>query len=467
MTRVFFISIVILIGFIIQLNAQNVKSGLKAIEKEDFEKAQSIFSKVLEEDTKNPLANFGMALLFYNSKYEFYNLYSAYNYIDIASENQIFLKAKEQQNYPINQKKTQIAQDLLSYIQESLDIVLIEHFMQEYPEADIYAPIEQLKFQLEYEKTMKINTLEAYQEFIRQYPNAPQLSEAKIKRNQQAYQQAQKENTRTAYENFINEYPNASQIKLAQNKRDSLAFLETTEIHTIQAYENFIQKYPNALQVSQAQAFIDDLKTFDKKYILGQFDPTTHPDFTVVDVRYCLIQPQYMHQEAYEAFQRMWEAARADGISLSIRSAARNFYTQKFIWETKWENLSGDAVTRAKTILQFSSMPGTSRHHWGTDIDLNSLSPAYFSYGQGKKEYDWLVAHAEEYGFFQPYTELGFKRYTGYLEEKWHWSYRPIAEKCLKAYNAMVRYKDISGYIGSDMAKTLDVIKNYVQGIAE
>lgn len=467
MKKALFILLILLIGCFTKVEGQSVKSGLKAIEKEDFEKAQSVFSKILEKEAQNPLANFGMALLYHRPQYDFYNLYSAYNYIEIASENWALLKPKEQQSYSLENEQKQISQDLLNYIQESLDSVLIEQFMQEYPESDIYAPIEQLKFQLEYEKIMKKNTLEAYQHFIREYPNAPQISEAKTQRNTFAYQYAQKQNTINAYDQFIQSYPEASQIELAQNKRDSLAFSKATQQHTIQAYESFIQKYPNAREVQQAQASIDDLKTFDKTYILGQFDPTTHPDFVLLDNKYCLIQPQYMHREAYEAFQRMWEAAKADGINLSIRSAARNFYTQKFIWESKWQNLSGDAIEKAKTILKFSSMPGTSRHHWGTDIDLNSLSPSYFTYGQGKKEYDWLVAHAEEFGFFQPYTALGFKRYTGYLEEKWHWSYRPIAEKCLKAYNALVHYSDIAGYIGSDMAQTLDVIKNYVQGIAE
>ena len=30
-------------------------------------------------------------------------------------------------------------------------------------------------------------------------------------------------------------------------------------------------------------------------------------------------------------------------------------------------------------------MPGTSRHHWGTDIDFNSVDPAYFKTATGIK----------------------------------------------------------------------------------
>ncbi|MFM9004881.1 MAG: D-alanyl-D-alanine carboxypeptidase family protein [Flavobacteriales bacterium] len=43
--------------------------------------------------------------------------------------------------------------------------------------------------------------------------------------------------------------------------------------------------------------------------------------------------------------------------------------------------------------MKFSSMPGTSRHHWGTDIDLNSVEPSYFLSGKGLLIYQWLSAH--------------------------------------------------------------------------
>jgi zinc D-Ala-D-Ala carboxypeptidase len=54
--------------------------------------------------------------------------------------------------------------------------------------------------------------------------------------------------------------------------------------------------------------------------------------------------------------------------------------------------------------MQYSSMPGTSRHHWGTDVDLYALDDIYFTYGDGKIVYDWLLANAANYGFCQPYT---------------------------------------------------------------
>ena len=124
-----------------------------------------------------------------------------------------------------------------------------------------------------------------------------------------------------------------------------------------------------------------------------------------------------------------------------------------------------DPKARAIKILRWSSMPSTSRHHWGTDIDLNNLEPEYFESGQGLKEYDWLVAHAHEYGFCQVYSEMGSARPFGYQEEKWHWSYLPISKELTNAYAKKISDNDINGFMGAESAALIEVVKKYVLGI--
>ena len=99
------------------------------------------------------------------------------------------------------------------------------------------------------------------------------------------------------------------------------------------------------------------------------------------------------------------------------------------------KTLSADEKQRE--ILRTSSAPGISRHHWGTDVDLFSTSPADFE-KQGGKYFDrfkWLTANAATYGFIQSFTATSAKALAGtkdeklgYLEERWHWSYWPIAQ---------------------------------------
>jgi len=214
------------------------------------------------------------------------------------------------------------------------------------------------------------------------------------------------------------------------------------------------------------------------KYLLGRFDPAQDSLFVRIDDRYSAgsARGAYLRQEAHAAFARMWEAAQAEGIDLTIRSATRNFWYQKGIWEAKWtgqrlvggQNLSqslSDPVARAQKILRYSSMPGTSRHHWGTDVDLNAFENSYFASGRGLQEYQWLQANAGEFGFCQVYSEKGEARPHGYEEEKWHWSYLPLADVYLKSYNAQITSELIEGFQGAEVASELTVIEHYVNGI--
>ncbi len=216
---------------------------------------------------------------------------------------------------------------------------------------------------------------------------------------------------------------------------------------------------------------------FSIEYLMGKFDPAKHPDFVVVDKKYADGEGYYLRNDTYDSFQKMWEAAQADGITLTIVSATRNFYRQKQIWEAKWtgqrkiENGTNaaqkykDAKTRALKILEYSSMPGTSRHHWGTDIDLNDLDNYTFEQGPGKKVYDWMQKHAAEYGFCQPYTTKGKDRPNGYNEEKWHWSYIPVAQHLTQLAAQRLQDEAIGGFQGAETAKDIGIVEKYVLGI--
>ncbi|MGJ8550495.1 M15 family metallopeptidase [Winogradskyella wichelsiae] len=202
-----------------------------------------------------------------------------------------------------------------------------------------------------------------------------------------------------------------------------------------------------------------------KNLVLGKFDYKTDTTFTKVDNQYTA-KTLYLNKEVYSAFLKMQNAAKKDNISLIILSGTRNFDEQKVIWERKWNKYSNLApLKRAKMILEYSSMPSSSRHHWGTDLDLNNLSNSYFSTEKGKAIYDWLVENANDYGFYQVYTHKGNGR-TGYNLEKWHWSYLPLAKPYLDYYNSNVTLKDIEGFKGFEKAEDVDIINIYVNGIS-
>ncbi|MDQ3016077.1 MAG: M15 family metallopeptidase [Bacteroidota bacterium] len=220
----------------------------------------------------------------------------------------------------------------------------------------------------------------------------------------------------------------------------------------------------------------EEKEIFTTDYIMGQFDPAKHPAFEVIDIKYADREGLYLRKDTYKAFREMYNHALKAGIRLQIRSATRNFNYQKGIWESKWtgeklieggENLAQttpDPKARAMKILRYSSMPGSSRHHWGTDIDLNNFDNSWFAAGEGLNMYNWLKAHAAEHGFCQPYTA---GRPAGYLEERWHWSYLPVSKELTELARKSLKNEMIKGFLGSETAVSIDVVKKYVLGIDE
>lgn len=200
-----------------------------------------------------------------------------------------------------------------------------------------------------------------------------------------------------------------------------------------------------------------------KEFLSGRFNPDQNPDFTVISPEYCDKSGMYMNKEAYSAYITMYEEAKKDGITLVIISATRNFDRQKVIWKNKWKRLSGDDTTKVKNIMRYSSMPGTSRHHWGSDIDFISVEPGYWIKGEGLKVYNWLKDNAFKFGFFQPYTDD--PKRTGYAEERWHWSYAPLSIPYLETFMSIMKSEDITGFSGSETVGILDIINTHVSGI--
>ena len=210
---------------------------------------------------------------------------------------------------------------------------------------------------------------------------------------------------------------------------------------------------------------------YSKDFLLGKFDYRTHSDFVLVSEKWS-DKEIYLQKDTYLAFEKMANAAAKDGIPLVILSGTRNFSEQKVIWDRKWNNLkttTKDEIGITLKILSSSSMPSTSRHHWGTDFDVNSVEDSYFLSGMGKRVYSWLSSNANNYGFCQVYDNKKETKRTGYEVEKWHWSYMPISTLILDAYINQIQYKDINGFQGDELAANsrVKIIENFILGISK
>ncbi|MGB1074545.1 MAG: D-alanyl-D-alanine carboxypeptidase family protein, partial [Flavobacteriales bacterium] len=140
------------------------------------------------------------------------------------------------------------------------------------------------------------------------------------------------------------------------------------------------------VEADAAVVSAQNLPAYTREELLGRFDPAAHPDFSRVPNAWTDKDGIYLRTEVLLACGQMRADAAADGVTLVIRSATRNFDYQKGIWERKWERpqyMGWQAVDKARDILTYSAMPGASRHHWGTDIDFNSFENDWFASGEG------------------------------------------------------------------------------------
>lgn len=210
------------------------------------------------------------------------------------------------------------------------------------------------------------------------------------------------------------------------------------------------------------------LECISKEMLLGKFSPERDSNYVVIPTYMCKYKGLYCHREPFAAFIAMRDSARKAGIRLIITSAFRSFDDQKEIWNTKWKSSNytstKDEIHKIRSIMRYSSMPGTSRHHWGTEIDVNSCKLAYWNSAEGKRTYRWLCDNAHKFGFYQPYTADPNR--TGYAEEKWHWSYKAMSEKYFEAYIKTITAEDITGFRGSHLVDSLNIVQTYVQGVS-
>jgi LAS superfamily LD-carboxypeptidase LdcB len=181
-----------------------------------------------------------------------------------------------------------------------------------------------------------------------------------------------------------------------------------------------------------------------------------------------------LHEHALAPFLSLRRAAAADGFDLLPVSSFRDFERQLSIWNGKFTgekpvyDAAGaelDVATlapaeRIAAILRWSALPGASRHHWGTDLDVidrNAVPPGYrvrlvpaefAAGGPFAAVAAWLDAHAARYGFFRPYRGVR----SGVQAEPWHFSFAPVAEQARRGLTAGVLREaiDDSSLLGKD-----------------
>jgi len=129
-----------------------------------------------------------------------------------------------------------------------------------------------------------------------------------------------------------------------------------------------------------------------------------------------------LRKPAFEALKTMSTAAAAEGLSLTVSSAYRDYAYQESVFARNVAEMGEKEASRV------SARPGSSQHQLGTAVDFGSITDAFADTKASK----WLVANAGRYGFSLSYPR-GMESVTGYVWESWHYRYIGVNAAALQA----------------------------------
>ncbi len=168
----------------------------------------------------------------------------------------------------------------------------------------------------------------------------------------------------------------------------------------------------------------------------------------------------FLQPQAMKAFQGLQQSAVKNGFNLQPASSFRDFQRQQMIWngkfngERKVHDDDGNALDltalsdweKCQAILRWSALPGASRHHWGTEVDIfdpdllplgQSLQLEPWEYEKGGYFFElsqWLQENLARFDFALPFLALADEIKIG--REPWHISYLPLAEMAQQQFSA-------------------------------
>jgi hypothetical protein len=253
-----------------------ISKGFEALKMYDFFKAKHIFTKSLKS---NPAAaNFGLALIHYDSLNHFHQLDSAITRIVKAEESYHLLTPKQ--------------------------IFKIRKF------GVFDSSIADLKFRIYdagFKRAKKLNVEIGWTTYLKNFSGSPFLIEAIKNRNEVSFNTAVAANSIAPLISFIEKYPDADQIVNAKDLLDDLQFNEVKKSNLLGDYENFILKYPSSKHVSDAEDVIYSISvtepSIDQIYSFVKLFPKNRNTLNAWEILYEL----YTGDQRVESFTEFKE----------------------------------------------------------------------------------------------------------------------------------------------------------------
>lgn len=181
-----------------------------------------------------------------------------------------------------------------------------------------------------------------------------------------------------------------------------------------------------------------------------------------------------LQPEVFKQFKKMQKSALKSGIKIQIVSGYRSYQRQLKIWNKKYDKYVSEGFSPEETIhkiIEYTTIPGTSRHHWGTEIDIidaNVKMPSkllvetnYSKNGVYSKLNNWMKKNAKKFGFHLVYTNNLDRK--GFRYEPWHYSYKKLSKPMLRQFIKLSLMKTVSNNnLNGYTFFTPNFVNNYV-----
>ena len=119
-----------------------------------------------------------------------------------------------------------------------------------------------------------------------------------------------------------------------------------------------------------------------------------------------------LRPESFEALKVLAQAAKNDGITLTVSSTYRSYEYQKNLF-AYWVKVDGLEEAERE-----SAREGTSQHQLGMALDFAPVDDAFADTVPGQ----WVYKNAAKYGWSLSFPN-GYEDITGYRWESWHFRY--------------------------------------------
>lgn len=145
------------------------------------------------------------------------------------------------------------------------------------------------------------------------------------------------------------------------------------------------------------------------------------PDDYEPNLVYVCDSGERLDRKVAEYYEKMYNAALEDGVTLTPCSGYRSYETQERNYNNKvsfYESQgysTEDAKVKAATIIM---PPGSSEHNLGYAMDILCVEEWF----EDTEQFAWLTENAADYGFIMRYPE-DKQDITKVIYEPWHWRY--------------------------------------------